>query len=225
MQYPTVERQGSSSFRLLKVELKSGEEIFAESGAMASQDVEVETQTGPNGGGIVQALLLRFLGQESFFVNRFFARSQSPKNVFLSQSTPGEIIERELKNETLFIECGALVARTAGVMPQLVWAGFSSWIAGEGLFRLKFSGTGKIWYGSFGAVIEKDIKGGLIVDSGHLLSYPDTVSLKLKLAGGIFSSFFSGEGFVLHLKGTGTIQLQTRSVKGLAGWLNARFWG
>jgi uncharacterized protein (TIGR00266 family) len=225
MEYPMVERQGSSSFRLLKVELQPGQEIYAESGAMASQDVEVGTETSPNGGGIVQALLLRFLGKESFFVNRFFSRSSAARHVYLSQTTPGEIIEKELRNETLFVECGALIARTSGVSPQLVWAGLTSWIAGEGLFRLKFSGTGKVWYGSFGAVVEKEIKGGLIVDSGHLLSYPDTVSLNLKLAGGIFSSFFSGEGFVVHLKGSGKIQLQTRSVKGLAGWLNSRFWG
>jgi uncharacterized protein (AIM24 family) len=43
------------------------------------------------------------------------------------------------------------------------------------------------------------------------------------LAGGIFSSLFGGEGLVLKLKGNGKIKLQTRSLGGLAGWLNPRF--
>jgi len=63
-----------------------------------------------------------------------------------------------------------------------------------------------------------------IVDSGHLLSYPEGMKLKIKLSGGIFSSFFSGEGLVLKLIGSGKIKLQTRSLGGLAGWLNPKFW-
>ena len=54
--------------------------------------------------------------------------------------------------------------------------------------------------------------------------WPSTIELKLKLPAGIVSSFLSREGFVLQLKGTGKVQLQTRSVKGLAQWLNSRFW-
>ena len=90
---------------------------------------------------------------------------------------------------------------------------------------MKYSGHGTLWFGSYGAVFEKEIDGSLIVDSGHLVAYPPDMKLNLKLAGNIFSSFVSKEGFVLKLTGTGKVVLQTRSVKGLADWLNARFWG
>jgi len=98
-------------------------------------------------------------------------------------------------------------------------------LGGEGLFRLKIYGTGTVWYGAFGSIVEKEVNGTYIVDSGHLLSYPPSIKLRIQLSGGIFSSFFSGEGLVLRLEGSGKIKLQTRSIGGLAGWLNPRFWG
>ncbi len=48
------------------------------------------------------------------------------------------------------------------------------------------------------------------------------MKLKLQLAGGIFSSLFGGEGFVTRVEGKGKIVIQTRSLSGLANWLNPR---
>lgn len=219
-----IEKFGSSSFCLLKVTLNPGEEITAESGAMASHDPGIEIITQLNG-GFLTAFVAKFLGKESFFINAFRNTSAKPATVYLTQSTPGDIVERELRNESLFIEGGSFIARTDGIQVQVSWAGFRSWLAGEGLFRLRIQGSGRVWYGSYGSIVEKEIVGDYIVDSGHLLSYPPTVQLRLKLPGGLFSSFFSKEGFVMHLSGSGKILLQTRSVKGLAQWLNPRFWG
>lgn len=219
-----VERIGSSAFRMLKVQLAPKHSLVVEPGCMASQDVRVSVQTFMNG-GFFAALIMKYFGEESFFINYYINRTQSPLEIYFSQSTPGDIIERDLKNESLYIQPGALIARVPQVAAKVVWAGFSSWLGGEGLFRLRLEGTGKIWYGVYGGVIEKDVVGDYIVDSGHLLSYPPQMKLSIKLAGGMFSSIFSGEGLVLKLSGTGKIQLQTRSVKGLAQWLNPRFWG
>jgi len=48
--------------------------------------------------------------------------------------------------------------------------------------------------------------------------------LRLQLAGGIFSSFFGGEGFVTRLEGKGRVVLQSRSLSGLASWINPKLW-
>jgi uncharacterized protein (AIM24 family) len=40
----------------------------------------------------------------------------------------------------------------------------------------------------------------------------------------LFASFFSGEGFVTRVEGKGKIVLQSRSMDGLAGWLNPKLW-
>lgn len=119
---------------------------------------------------------------------------------------------------------GAFLARTSGVEMGLEWAGLVSFIAREGLFRLKFSGTGDVFYGAYGALLEREIDGEYIVDSSHLVAYEPGIKLKLQLAGGIFASFFGGEGLVTRVQGKGKIIIQSRSITGLAGWLNPKFW-
>ena len=69
---------------------------------------------------------------------------------------------------------------------------------------------------------EKEIDGEYIVDTSHLVAYEPQLKLKLQMAGGIFSSFFSGEGLVTRVEGNGKIWIQTRSIGGLAGWLNPK---
>lgn len=218
-----VERIGSESFRILKIALAPKQKIITEPGAMASQDSRIQVLTLINQ-NFLQAILLKFLGGESFFVNHFVNPDSQHREFYLSQPTPGEIVERELKGEAIYVQAGALVARTSQVQTRVVWAGIASWLTGEGLFRLELSGHGKIWYGCYGSVVEKEIVGDYIVDSGHLLSYPTNMSLSLKLAGSLFSSLATREGLVLKISGTGKIQLQTRSIRGLAQWLNPRFW-
>ncbi len=219
-----VECIGSSSFGMLKASIAPNHVLVVEPGAMASQDVGIECVIDVNG-GILSAIMAKFFGKESFFISYYKNNSQAPQEIYFTQATPGQIVEKELKNERIYLEPGSFIARVPQVQSKVVWAGFASFFAGEGLFRLCFQGSGKIWYGAYGAVIEKEIVGDYIVDSGHLLSYPPTIHLSIRLSGGIFSSIFSGEGFVLKLSGSGKIQLQTRNVKGLAQWLNPRFWG
>ena len=215
---------GSNSFRMLKVNLATNQTITVEPGLMASQHPQIEVVTEMNG-HILSALGSKFFVGESFFINHYTNRSSQIATLHITQATPGDMFEKQMNGETLFIEAGAFIARTNGIRCETVWAGFTSLFAGEGLFRLKYSGYGTLWFGSYGAVFEKEIDGDLIVDSGHLVAYPPQMKLKLKLAGGLFSSFFSKEGFVLKISGKGKVVLQTRSVKGLADWLNARFWG
>jgi uncharacterized protein (AIM24 family) len=59
------------------------------------------------------------------------------------------------------------------------------------------------------------------VDSGHLVGYEPTVAIRVGLPGGIFSSFFSGEGVVMKLRGPGRVYLQSRNFSGLTGWINS----
>lgn len=220
----SAELLGSPVFRIIKMTLPPGSLITVESGLMASQDTNLHCQTELNG-NILSALMAKFFGGESFFINHYSNRSQKSASLYVTQSTPGDMVARQLNNESIYLEAGAFIAKTKGIYSETVWAGITSLIAGEGLFRLKYSGTGTLWFGSYGAIIEKEIQGDLYVDTHHMLAYPSTVKLSLKLAGGLFSSLFSKEGFVLKVSGQGKILLQTRSVKGLAQWLNSKFWG
>jgi len=209
------------SFAHLRVRLNPGETLIAESGAMASMSGHT-LLTAQWNGGFVNALLRRYLGGESLFVNEVScpAGASAPAEIVITQPTPGDILELQLNGTSMCLQKGAFIAATTGVILGVAWAGFASWIGGEGLFRLKVSGNGSVWFGGYGAIVSRDITDELVVDSGHLIAYEPTVSLSARLAGGIFSSFFSGEGLVTSVRGPGRIYLQTRALQGLAAWTN-----
>ena len=211
--------EGKPVFAHVIVELDPGESFVAESDAMSSMSSDLDMNATFNG-GFFKALLKRFFGGESLFINTFKNNTSKPLNLHLTQPTPGDIAVKELNGESYCIQKGAYIASDAGVSLGIKWAGFSSFIAGEGLFKLIVSGHGKVVFGAYGGIIEKEINGEYIVDSGHLVAYEPTMNLKLQLAGGVFGSLFGGEGFVTRIEGKGKIYLQTRSISSLAAWVN-----
>ncbi len=208
------------SFATIFVTLMTGESIIAESDAMASMSTECAMRTRFNG-GFFRAVLRKLFGGESLFVNEFFCPDGTESvELVLTQPTPGDVEALELKDSVMFLQPGAYIACTPGVKLGLGWAGFASWFGREGLFRLKVSGTGTVWMGGYGGVFTKEVNGEYVVDTGHMLAYEPTLSLKIGMAGGLFSSLFSGEGFVSRVRGQGKIYLQSRSLDGLASWTN-----
>ena len=216
-----VELKGSAAFAYLDVELAPGETIIAEPDAMSSMAADLDLDAKFNG-GFFKGLLRKYLGGESLFINHFSNNSNGPRRLTLVQSTPGALRCIELNGNSFCLQPGAFLASTPDVKIGLRWAGFTSLIAREGLFKLEVSGTGKVWYGAYGELLEREIDGEHIVDSGHLVGYEPQMQLKLQLAGGIFSSLFGGEGLVTRVEGKGKIIIQTRSLTGLAGWLNPK---
>jgi uncharacterized protein (TIGR00266 family) len=128
----------------------------------------------------------------------------------------------ELNGNSMCLQPGAYIASTPGVKLGLKWAGFASFLGKEGLFKLIVSGTGTVWYGAYGALLEKPVDGEFIVDTSHLVIYEPQLQLKVQLAGGLFGSFFGGEGLVTRVNGKGNVVIQTRSLEGLKSWLNPR---
>lgn len=216
-----AEIKGSAAFSYVDVELEPGDTFTAESDAMSSMDANIELRSRFNGGFFI-ALLRKFLGGETLFINDFSNPTNELRRMTIVQPTPGAVRCVELNDETLYLQPGSFLACTPGVKVGVKFAGFISWLAREGLFRIAVSGTGKVWYGAFGALLEKEIDGEYIVDTSHLVSYEPGIKLKLQLAGGLFSSIFGGEGLVTRVVGKGKIVIQTRSIRGLTSWINPR---
>lgn len=208
------------AFAAIFVTLRPGDRITVESGGMASMSAATAMRTRFNG-GFFRAIMRKLFGGESLFVNEFTcADGQDRAELVITQPTPGDMRRVDLRGETLILTSGSFIACGEGVRFGVNWAGFASWWSGEGLFRLTVSGNGPVFFGGYGGVIDKDIAGSYVVDSGHLLAYEPTVRLKVGLAGGIFSSFFGGEGFVTRTEGQGRIYMQSRSLDNLAAWTN-----
>lgn len=207
------------SFSTLEVELSPGQSIVAESDAMASMSSNVDIATRFNG-GFFTALMRKIFGGESLFINEFKIDGTDNGSLVLTQPTPGDIEMVELHNTALYLQPGAFVACDPTVDLSLGWAGLASFVGGEGLFRLRVSGQGRVWIGGYGGIEQVEVKDEYIVDSSHMLAYEPTVRLGVGLAGGIFSSFFGGEGLVTRLRGRGRVYIQSRSMSGLTSWVN-----
>lgn len=209
------------AFANVCLHLQQGDRIIAEADAMASMSSAIAIRTRFSG-GVVRGLLRRAFGGESMFVNEFSTESEG--ELVLTQPFPGDIECLELDGTTLFLQPGAFIACEPRVRLGLGWAGVRMAIAREGLFRLRVSGRGKVWFGAYGGIFSREVDDEVIVDSGHLVAYEPTIDVRLGMAGGVFSSYFSGEGFVTRVRGPGRIYLQSRSFGGLAAWANAHLW-
>ena len=209
------------AFAAIFVSLNPGESITAEAGTMTSMDARLSMRTEFSG-GFIPALLKKFFGGESLFVNIFTNETQQTLTLVLTQSTIGDIERIDLSQGDICFQPGAYIAHTPGVKMGVQWAGFASFLAGEGLFKLKLSGQGRVFFGAYGGITKKRIQGDFIVDSGHLVAYEPQVRMGIGLAGGLIGSVTSGENLVNRLSGDGEIYLQSRSVDSLVRYLSPK---
>lgn len=209
------------AFATLFVTLQPGERIFAEAGAMASMAGSLSMSTSFFG-GLIPGLLKAFFGGESLFLNQFSNRTDAVQELVLTQSTIGDITRIELNGNELCLQPGAYIAHSSGIKVQMQWAGFSSWFAGEGLFKLKLGGQGIVFFGAYGGLSEAYVKDEFIVDNGHLVAYEPGIKMNIGLSGGVLGSVTSGEGFINRLQGQGKIYLQSRSMDGLVRFLRSK---
>jgi len=215
-----IKTEGKPAFAYVVVQLAPGETMVAESDAMSSMSANLD-MTAKFNGGLFVGLMRKYFGGESLFINHFTNNTNETLNLHLTQATPGDIEVKELDGSSSYcIQNGSYIASEKGVKLGVKWAGLGSLIGGEGLFKLVVSGKGKVVFGAYGGLIEKEINGEYIVDTGHLVAYEPNMKLKPQLAGGVFSSLFGGEGFVTRVEGKGKIYIQTRNIAGLASWLN-----
>ncbi len=209
------------AFANIRIQLEPGDEIIAEADAMASMGASVTMDTKWSG-GMMKGIAKRLFGGESMFVNVFSTESEG--ELILTQPFPGDIECIELKGNTMYLQPGAFIACDPGVKLGLGWAGIKMFVAREGLFRLKVSGEGRIWFGAYGGIFEREIDEEYVVESGHLVAYEPSVGVRIGMAGGWISSLLSGEGLVTRVTGPGRIYMQSRSFDGLAAWTNSHLW-
>ena len=215
--------EGAPAFAHIQVTLGPNESVIAESGAMASMAADIDMRARLNG-GLIGAILRKVFGGESIFINEFKNTASMPRQLTLVQPAPGDLLCRDLKRgETYYLQPGAFVACEPMVKIGLKWAGIVSFIAKEGLFKVSVTGPGRVWFGAYGALLEREVDGELIVDTSHLVAYEPGIHLHLQMAGGLFSSLLGGEGLVTRVSGRGKIVIQTRSLSELATWLNPKF--
>jgi len=212
------ELPGKPDFPIVKINLAAGESVIAESGAMVAHSAGVAIKTEARG-GILQAAKRSLLGGESFFVNTFTAEGGAGE-IYFTPATTGDLECVTLNSQEIIMSTGAFVCSSPGVTIDSKWGGFKAMFSGEGLFFLKASGTGELFFSSFGAIHKVQVQGEYIVDTGHIVAFEPSLSFKLEKVGGLKSLFLSGEGLVCRFSGSGTLYVQTRNQNSFAAWAN-----
>ena len=100
------------------------------------------------------------------------------------------------------------------------WQGMiKGFFSGESLFLIKCSGSGDLWFNTYGAMFEVDVDGEYVIDTGHIVAFTEGLDYDISRIGGYKSLFFSGEGFVCRFKGKGKIWAQTRKINAFKSWI------
>lgn len=168
MQFEILERP---SFSVLKLLLQPGESFRAEAGAMISMTPNVELEAKTTGKGLLGSIKAA-VGGESFFASLYTCHSQ-PGELWLAPATMGDIIHTKISGR-IYAQGGAYLAGSPDLTISTKGS-FKAMISGEGLFLQEISGSGDVFFGSYGAVIERTLNHGerFVVDTGHIVAFED----------------------------------------------------
>lgn len=207
--------EGAPDYAFLEVKLPQDISVKVEASSMATLDTNIEMKTKFKGG------LSRLLSGESIFINEFTAKNGSGK-IGIAPSTPGDIRHLYLDgSQVVYLQNSGYLASSSGVVVESKFQGLmKGFFSGEGLFLVKCSGIGDLFFNSYGAIIEMDVADGYIVDTGNIVAFTDGLQYDITTIGGYRSLFLSGEGLVAKFRGVGKLWLQTKKVRPLVYWAN-----
>ena len=209
----SYEITGQPDFSFLTVKVPAGKTICVEASAMASMESNMKMKTRFRGG------LGRFITGESLFINEFTAQN-APAEICIAPASPGDLEHVSLTGEALYLQNSAYLASSPDVKVETKFQGLvKGFFSGESLFLIKCSGTGDLWFNTYGALIPIDVDGEYIVDTGHIVAFTENLSYQVTRVGGYKSLFFSGEGFVCRFSGKGKVWIQTRQLPAFIRWL------
>jgi uncharacterized protein (TIGR00266 family) len=207
---------GNPDYGQLRVHLSPGETFLAEGGAMSWMDVGMNVKARLMG-GLMRALVRKVTGGESLFVGEYSCDREG--EVAFSPAQPGTVVQRTMFGDSITLTAGSFFACTPDIELSTKFGGLKSAFSGEGLFFMECSGTGDLFFNSFGSIVEKEINGSFIVDTGHVVAWEPGLDYSIRGMGGLKSTMLSGEGLVMEFSGTGKLYLQTRTMGGIASWL------
>lgn len=196
----------------LQVQLRQGEELYAEAGAMLYMGKGIDLQAKMQG-GLVKGLMRKFLAGESLFMSVFRATTPTA-DVALANPIAGKIFPLELKGTTVLAERNAFLCAIGNIDFSIAFTKrFGAGLfGGEGFILQKFTGHGLLFLHAGGNMLEFDLAPGeqLRVDTGCIVSMAESVSYDIQFVGGFRNALFGGEGlFYATLTGPGHIVLQT----------------
>jgi uncharacterized protein (TIGR00266 family) len=205
------------------IELDPNETVIAEAGSMNWMDGGISFEAKMGDGSEVSSSFMnklfsvgkRVLTGESIFLTHFTNIGNGKKEVAFAAPYPGSIIPIDLKevNGEILCQkdaflCAAMGTNVSIAFNKRIGAGF---FGGEGFILQKLRGNGLAFLHAGGTVVKKKLNNEtLLIDTGCIVAFTNTLDYNIEKAGNLKSMIFGGEGlFLATVKGTGTVYLQS----------------
>jgi uncharacterized protein (TIGR00266 family) len=217
--------------QFVQVELDPGETVIAEAGTMMYMENGISFEARMGDGSQPQAGLFdkligagkRVITGESLFITHFTnSTGEGKRRVAFGAPYPGKIIAIDLDeaNGQLVCQkdaflCAALGTEVSIVFNKRLGAGL---FGGEGFILQLLRGDGMVFIHAGGTIVEKRLENEkLLVDTGCIVAFENTIDYDIQQAGNLKSMLFGGEGlFLATLQGTGRVWLQSLPFSRLA---------
>ncbi len=210
-------------FSLVTLRMEQGQKVYSEPSAMAAMTPTIKLKAGFKGG--FGKTLGRALGGESIIINTLEAAT-GPGEASFAPGIQGDVAHCSLQNSTIYLQRGAFLLHSVGIELTGKWQGAKGFFSGEGLVLLKASGTGDLFFNSYGAILAVDVADQYYVDTGYVVAFEDTLQYRvtvlpgLRAGGKVKSLFFGGEGLVCQFSGQGRVWIQTRHPRSFVSWVH-----
>lgn len=204
------------TFSAVELSLEAGERFVAEAGAMAWMSANIKTETSTRG-GVLAGMKRKLLAGESFFQNTYYPQG-GPGTVALAPGSAGDVVAHQLLDGELLLEKSAYLGSSESIHCDSRWDGLRGFF-NEGMFVLRVTGSGTLFFHAYGNVYPLDVDGEYVVDNGYAVAWEPQLSYRLTRGKKIRSFLFSDQ-LLLRFSGKGRIWLQSRSPRALAAWVH-----
>ncbi len=217
--------------QFVEIELDPGETVIAEAGMMMYMEdgIGFETKMGDGSNpraGFMDKLVSagkRAITGESLFLTHFTnTTGQGKRHAAFGAPYPGKIIAIDLDdtNGELICQkdsflCAAMGTELSIAFNKRLGTGL---FGGEGFILQRLRGDGMVFVHAGGTIVEKNLNNGkILVDTGCIVAFENTIDYDIERAGNLKSMIFGGEGlFLATLRGSGRIWLQSLPFSRLA---------
>jgi uncharacterized protein (TIGR00266 family) len=218
MQHQILEKP---DFSMVQVTFdQPGESLICESQAMVARDSAMQMKTSMQG-GMMSALKRAALGGESLFQNTFTATAPGQR-LYVAPAAEGDVEVVNMDGVTpIMLSSGAYLAAPPSVTLDTKWGGAKGFFSGAGMFLLRATGTGPLFFCTYGGIHAIDVgPAGYICDTSTIVAFTGGLNYNVTKLGGLGGLFFSGEGLVCNFQGQGRLWISTRNARSLVSFVN-----
>ncbi len=221
-----------AEMQYVEVELDPGEAAVGEAGSLMFMDAGIGMDTvfgdgsASQGSGLFGKLLgagKRLVTGESLFTTVYTNQASSKQRVAFAAPYPGKILAMDLRQLGGMLVCqrDAFLCAARGVSLGIAFQRKLSvgFFGGEGFIMQKLEGDGLAFVHAGGSIAKRELQAGqtLLVDTGCMVAYTQTVGFEIQYVGKIKTALFGGEGlFFAKVTGPGTVWLQSLPFSRLA---------